>query len=89
MILVFDDVIEKISVGLDAPKFAVENLQTWLDTSEAELGGGEDLQIEVVQQMVLENGVPRKILGIFGMEEEGEVDAWIGWNRFRMKIEVK
>jgi len=47
--------------------------------SKAEVHGAHDgdLPIEVMQQVVLTNGVARKILGIFGTEEEAGLETWL------------
>ena len=37
---------------------------------------GSDGTVEVLQQVVITRGVPRKLLGIFGMEGESDVAPW-------------
>ena len=38
--------------------------------------GSDGFPVEVLQQVVITRGVPRKLLGIFGMEGESDVAPW-------------
>jgi len=64
----------------------VTQMSTFAELRADGTDGSDGFPVEVLQQVVITRGVPRKLLGIFGMEGESDVECMVCFDRRRNVI---